>query len=160
MTWLSRPADQLSAGFSCLTPCCSFTDLLLWMNCLTQPIGLNIIFQFENLLKSNLYSWCGTVWNHTCFSSILELQVALLSQFKLLLWPISFVAKQDNPAISIPWLPVSARFILSLTKFHWLGSVVVWISPIQLIAKDLNFLLGFFIQYKIFVLSYQKADFS
>ena len=137
------------------------------MNCLTQLITLNSLFQFENLLKSNLHSWCGKVWHIT--QTIHVLKVFLNS--KLLFsansnfccsqsvlspsknsGPLSHVLQQDNATVSIPWLLISAGFILPITKIYWVGSAAVWISPILLATKDLNFLLGFFTQHKTFML--------
>ena len=140
------------------------------MNRLTQPITLYSLFQFENLLKSNLHSWCGIVWHIHILTVFLnsKLLFSANSNFccgqSVLLpcknsGPFHHVLQPDNATITIPWLPISAGFILPLTKFHWVGSFTVWISPIWLATKDLNFLLGFFTLYKTFMLSHQKADF-
>ena len=67
--WISWPSQLLLTVFSNLRIC--------W-----NPVSISDV-QFD------------TYWNHTHFESILELQVALFSQFKLLLWPISFLAKQE-----------------------------------------------------------------
>ena len=82
--------------WSCHT---SLTYLLFWMNCLTQPITLNSLFQFENLLKSNFNSCCGTVWYATetihVLIVFLNSKLLLTQPNEILLWPISFVAKQE-----------------------------------------------------------------
>ena len=121
------------------------------MNGLTQSIILNSFFQFENLLKANLHSWCGKIWQVT--ETILVLTVFLISKLlfsvnsnlfynqSVLLssknsGPFHHVPQSGNATVSIAWLQISAGFILPLTKFHW-------ISPVWLATKNLNFLLGF-----------------
>ena len=96
--------------------------LLHWPTFLNEPLDpttLNNLFQFENLLKSNLHSWCGTVWHVA--ESIHILTVFL--NFKLLFTanstvccdqsvllprknfgPLNHVLQPDNATISIPWL--------------------------------------------------------
>ena len=92
-------ASTISAGPGCLTSHCFFTDLLFWMNLLTQSITLNSLFQFENLLKSSLHFWCGTVWHITETTHILKVflnsKLLFSASSNLLLWPISFLAKRE-----------------------------------------------------------------
>ena len=88
------------------------------MNRLTQPITLNSLFQFENLLKSNLHSWCGRVWRITTTIHVLKvllnskLLISANSNFccgrTVLLpskssGPFHHVLQPGNVTISIPW---------------------------------------------------------
>ena len=100
------------------------------MNRFAQLITLNSFFQFENLLKYNLHSWCGTVWRiaETIHVLTVFLNSKLLFSTNLnFCWdesvllpsknsgPFHHALQPDNATISIP-IPNISRIYSSIDK--------------------------------------------
>ena len=152
MTWLCKPL-HLPFLLDLNVRHLAVPSLIFYSEWIVSPNQLLLtVFRFENLLKSNLYSWCVRVWHvtETIYVLTVFLNSTLLFSANLNFCcgqsillpsknsvPFQHVLQPDNATKFIPRLPILAGFILSLTKFHWVGSIVVWISPLQLLTKDL-----------------------
>ena len=148
--WIAWPNQLLLTVFSSLRICWNLISIPVVVQ-FDETITIHVLTVYLNsklLLSANSNFYCG---NFCCGQSVL-LPSKNSGLFHHILQP-------DNATISIPHFPILAGFISALTKFYWVGSVAVRISPIWLATKGLNFLLGFFTQYKTLMLSHHKTDF-